>query len=200
MFHYRKDFSNFTRDYGVQQGAGVPQVLDVVVPVAIIDDTREFVKRTYPLLTGSGTMAATAAVTSVVGLQAVTQPIRVLAVGLDPDANTNIRMVPAEVDIRTANQTASSLVGGLERGIVNIATILQGTTAAVTGGYDVWDATNSQLNPVDRSPVMPLILRLREFLWIQAQTVNVILTATFIWEELTFPLPANPSTSNLMPL
>ncbi len=192
MFHYRKDFTNLTRDYAAQDEAGLPEI----TPVVIADDASHMVDRTYPIFAGTGTMAATAAVFGSVGLEATIRPIQVLAIGLSiPGAGTDIAMILAEATIITANASLSTAFTGLERGLAagDQADILQGTAAAVSAvSLKVWDATSTH-EVLVRSPLLPLTLRRSEIVFIQNVTANTACQATFFWKELTYPLQANPT-------
>ncbi len=194
MFHYTKSFGALTRDYGVQEGSGLPDLHEGVVPVAIVDEAAHFVARTYPQFTFVYNMAATAAVYGLIGLHALNYPVLIKGYS-QIDQNSDAVMQPSVLDLRTANQTTATLSGGWPRGTgAPTCEMLAGTTtvapANTTGPwFYVFDFSGDQLQP----PPLPLLVRPGEYVWFGGPTVNLAVSPALWWEEWPFALPGNPA-------
>jgi len=195
VFHFTKSFSTFATSYGMQEGSGLPDLHEGVVPVAIVDDRAEYVKPTYPCYTGRGDLAAVAAVYGLVGLEvpAGGNPIRILsAYG---EATISMVWGLAVINRITANG-GTFTPAGLVRGST-LTTIWRVGTTTVSPltldsnllFYSTATAGLGMAGPALRG----LVVRPGEFLWFSCVTVNQAATADIAWEELTFPTPLNPA-------
>ncbi len=189
MFHFRKDFSNLTRDYRAQDESGLPEI----TPVVIADDAREFAFRTRPQAQVSGTRAAVAAVFSTINIQATTLPLRVVAANTVGSAASNVRMSVLAATLITANAGTATPTSNLRGAAALTAVVNTGTAAAASLGYVTFDSTAAvDLNWLQFPQIFPLILRPGEFLSFQSATANITLSVCFFWEELRYGLLGNP--------
>ncbi len=191
MTQFTKNLSPFAREYGLSDESGIPALLPIVVPTVSIDDCSEFAARTYPTYYGLASMAATAAVYGLVGLQAGTRPILVKQFTNYRVDATALRIFTSSVDPRTANQATGTLVRGMDRGGGGrTASVFTGTTAALIYGWSVYDLTTTTENEIETN--LDLLLRPGESIWMVGGVVNIIIGATFRWVECTYPLTGNP--------
>jgi len=199
--HFMKSFATFAREYGLQEASGIPVFTPAVFPVTVVDNTANLLVRTYPHFLGFGTMAATAAANSVVGIENNGSiPIVVTGLALMLTPASIIRVIYSDaLDIRTANQTTSTTIIGMERGIVsNQGRILQGTNVTAFNGWVLHHDTDDVDNPfplfggLESPGGQGFIMRPGESVWVIAVTVNIALSVTFAWYEVQIPTPANP--------
>ncbi len=197
MFHYTKSFGLFARDYGIQEGSGLPELHEGIVPVALVDDTTAYVERTYAMFAAWGLQAGVAAV---YGLSGVFNP-GPNAIRVDFAQPTNVGATPVYVrvgiaDLRTANTAAVVPVGLLRGQTAVTGQVLTGTTTVASpaaGSALIYDAND--LHQLGQA-FWPIYLRPGEYLWFEAFTVNVSFTGSFIFSELQFTLPMNPPNLN----
>lgn len=197
MARFARNFLTFWRDYGIQDGAGLPEIVPAIFPVTVIDDCSKYQLRTYPIRGGSDTQAAVAAVFSLVGVGAFGPgPIRILQAQDFGQPVGVSRWIINAAEIRSANQGTTALGVALERGQIagNVSGLmLTGTVAALPAGLVDYDSTLAGAAPFpSRLDFKGLVLRPGEFLWLACGTANTALSATFAWEEMTFPLNPNP--------
>ena len=190
MSHYLKDFSNYSRDYRIQESAGIPEVVPLIVPVTIVDDVSEYVTRTRPRYQGRPGAAAVAAVYSMVGLEATTLPVRINQARIYVHNAADVQCRITTTDLRTANQGTASGVG-LNRGqAASTATMLTGTAATETViAFTVYRAAITRFMD---DVLDGLVLRPGEIAWFMSGTANTALNMNFDWDEWRFPLPADP--------
>ncbi len=197
MFHYRKDFTNLTRDYQAQDESGLPEI----TPVVIADDARDMVTRLRPTYAAQGTMAATAAVYGLIGIAAgaLGGAIEIQQLYVSGAQASNVALLLGIADLRTANQ-ATVTIGATQtwlRGQTQAALLYEGTTTVAPAAtqafliYDTGGATSQEQQPLI-SPGLGIVLRAGEFLWCEAATVNIAFSVNILWREWRFPLPANP--------
>ncbi len=190
MLHFRKDFTNVTRDYRAQDEAGLPEV----TPTVNVDDAAFFVERTWPTFAVTDTQAAVAAVYSLVGIGGIARPLRILTINPYVPAAQNVYAYLTEVDMRTANQ-GTQVGGGLERGQTLLATTLTGTTTVAppaAGSYPAYVTAVTRY--IDLTQLQGFLLRPREYLFLEGATVNLALSVAISWQELQYPLQANPTS------
>ena len=195
MFHFRKNLANFTQDYGVQESVGIPALADVVVPVTLVDDTREFLTRTRAIYHVNDTQAAVAAVYSYAGFLAGDYAVRFKSVfAEDPGAAVVAHGGMFTADLRTANQ-GSGTVGGLARQLpLQTTTLITGTSTVDGARAGMVRIRDSALPDPIPYKFEGIILRPGEYLWIALDTVNIALTINAVFEELAFAMQINPPT------
>jgi len=193
VFHYTKSFASFARDYGIQEGSGLPALHEGVVPVAIVDEASGFVERTWPTYTVELTQAAVAAVYGIVSIQAGQNPVLIEYAEARPHATTDVFGITGTVDLRTAN-TGTLAPTGLSRGATLTAAALSGTTTVAPGAAAGWILmVSAGTAPAYKAPFNGLILRPGEYLTFGALIVNLLLTVGVRFTEFLYALPGPPT-------
>ncbi len=190
MFHFRKDFSNLTRDYRAQDEAGLPEI----TPVVIADDTSEYVTRTRPIYGVLLTQAAVAAVFGSCSLFVGTNPIRLVGASTFNTAASNVRLFLGIVDVRDANQ-ASVVPVGLARGLAaataggRTGTTITAVPAASAQWVEYTYQNNDEHHPTG---LIGQTFRPGEYITAISDAANIATSFQFQWEELQYGLPGNP--------
>lgn len=193
MFHYTKSFSTFARDYGIQEGSGLPALHEGVVPVSLVDDRSEYVLPNYPTYVAKGEQAAVAAVYALAGIfvPPAGNPVRLLGVWGE---QYTTQFTLGIVSLITAN-AGTFTPAGLARGSTMTTQGLTGTTTVDPAGLDYM--ATFLLSTIDGSPpadaLRGLILRPGEYFWANSLGVNTQCELNMVFEELLFPIVANPS-------
>lgn len=195
MFHYTKSFSTFATSYGMQEGSGLTGIYEGVVPVALVDDTSEFVKPTYPVYTGRGSRGAVTAVYSLVGIFCPPggNPVRILNAFGESSVSMVWRL--AEATAITANAGTFD-PAGLPRGSAPTTQGLTGTTTVSPLTLDsnvIFYVSADDAPDLAGKSLRGIVLRPGEYLWTATTGANSIANASFVFEELTFPTPLQPA-------
>lgn len=187
MFHFRKDFTNLTRDYAAQDEAGLPEITASL----IADDASEFTYRTRAQFSALMTRAAVAAVFSTIAIEAGVLPVRVLAFQSINDAAGGINMSASAATLITANAGTVTPRELLRGQAAATAVLRTGTAAAATNnGFPIWANTASTVQLIPS--LFPFILRPGEFLSIHQAVANLALVCGIWYEELQYALLGNP--------
>lgn len=197
MLHLSKGFQTFARDYGVQDAAGIGPLVPALFAVTIVDDVGQYSERTLPTFGRSTGQAAVAAVFGVIDLAATTLALRVLGASVDAISGaTEINALLGIADLRTANTSTAAPVG-VVRGQAAATAVVGTGTAASAASTAMWSAKSAATPVVDQVfgynlLPLPIILRPGERLSFIGTTANILIGVSFWWQELTYPLPANP--------
>ncbi len=180
------------RDWGYenQEPGATPRFVDSLQPVIIVDDASEYIARTWPGYLDLGSQAAVAAVYSLVGLQAQTQPLLVEIAEVMSHGSNSVVLIKGVTDLRTANQATSATSTGWNRGqAAQDALVLTGTTTVAPAGFRAWAQVDAlRTGYLSTGGVSGVLLRPFEFLWMGSTVVNVALGINFVWSECQYQL------------
>jgi len=196
VFHFTKSFHLFATDYGMQEGSGLPDLHEGVVPTVAVDDASLYAYRCYPTYTAWVTDAATAAVYSLCGIEAGTYPIELLGISAG-DGASDMYWFFAETNPITANAAVITTVTGLSRSGATTAILRTGTTTLNYAALGAWwgmDDSQAGVQP-NNNPFggqQGMILRPGEGVYFAVAIVNSASHGHFFYRELTFGLPVLP--------